>query len=128
MQKETMSRELWITPYLAGLFDGEGTIQVRKVEKKWATLRVCLGNLDKTVVDLFKEKFGGYSYECENNGKPFYRWGTESQNATNCLSRLMPYLAVKKEQAQLAIQFQALKIPRYKNTTVIERIQSFNRH
>lgn len=121
-------REVWIVPYLAGFFDGEGTISIKSVQGKWVSLKLQMSNLNWDVVSLFKKVFGGYAFEGRNNGKAFYHWGITSHKASSCLSRLEPYLIIKKEQAQLAIQFQTLKRPRYKSVSLIEQIRSFNRH
>jgi len=106
-------RQAVLYAYFAGLFDGEGTIRINKV----STIKDCLnpryapaisiGMSDEKIMNLFAETFGGkLRIECVLNRKVMYRWGTSGRKIVpQVIRKLLPYLQVKKEQANLVIDF-----------------------
>ncbi len=105
--------------YLAGLIDGEGTIQITKKKKtgrnyyyyylrlrmgmshapvlEWCLEKTGLGFL--TTVSIKKSRISGL-YD-----KPHYVWTAETRQAEQVLRVILPYLKVKKEEAELALEF-----------------------
>jgi len=108
-------REAILFSYLAGIIDGEGTIRIgaNNPPAKWPNRNIVyyasigLGMTDKAVIELFAKKFGGnLRKECVPNRKIVYRWGTcGSKVVPEIIKRLLPYLIVKKKQAELVIKF-----------------------
>lgn len=104
--------------YAAGIIDGEGCIGVYKQKNKKARvgyfialiISVSMGDSEATL--WLKDTFGG-SHHCFKplfrDNKPRFRWQMSATKASNFLCNLLPYLKVKKQQAELAIEFQALK-------------------
>ena len=102
--------------YLAGLFDGEGSINIFKQPNKKDRINPCyfleisIGNTHKGVLQWVLENFGGrLTHNAEQHTKRnqrTWRWRASSNEACAVLKILLPYLIVKKEQAQLAIEFQ----------------------
>ena len=112
-----------ILAYAAGFFDGEGTIGInaqKPNEKNGRTLtmyslKIDIRNTNKEVLVWFKKNFNGnikyYSIEqlrgsTYNSGKPQWRWNISSNQAKDFLEAILPYLIVKRKQAELAITFQ----------------------
>lgn len=98
--------------YMAGIFDGEGTIGLHKYEykkkngmvSKYHYLDVSIVNMVEWVPWHFKMAFGG-SVCCRANN--LWVWTTRNQKAASCLSALFPYLKLKRRQAEIAIALQA---------------------
>jgi len=102
--------------YIAGLFDGEGTVTINVYNAKRPTgtvivryLQVSLSSTDPSIIEYLKETFGYgsiFPVKEKSNSKPQWRWLTVSWAAVDVLSRLMPYLRIKKEHAIVGIDFQ----------------------
>ncbi len=104
--------------YVAGFFDGEGTIGIiaRKPHQKSKTLNcyhqlhVSCTNTNEEVIKYLHELFGGSIFKAwDTRGKrrACYRWGLTSRKAKEFLQAILPYLIVKKQEATIAIEFQA---------------------
>lgn len=103
--------------WLAGFFDGEGTIQLASYPsrngKLYTTLKVLLaqsGEEGKALLEEVVEQYGGRVYEHLKAGqhkatKSAYKWYICATNAAAFLRRIEPYLKLKKEKAQDAIRF-----------------------
>jgi hypothetical protein len=106
--------------YLAGLFDGEGTICIQKDSRPLAknngrnwnpiynvTFRV--GMIDKEAVEGFKKFFEVGFLDCEKSYhkfRPMWRYSIRARNdAKMVIEMIIPFLRVKKPQAYLAIKF-----------------------
>ena len=100
--------------YLAGLFDGEGTICVtvaaprppRRPSPKYE-LSVAITMLARPTINAFATWFGGSHYTDYRNGEhqSLARWYCGHGRAGRALTALEPYLRIKRRQAQLALQF-----------------------
>ncbi len=113
--------------YLAGILDGEGCITIYH-EKKFKTtyiLSVTVAMRCPHAIKLFKDEFGG-SQCLRSSG--VLAWTIRSNKALFLLKQLLPYLVVKKKQAEVGIEFQQNKGNlRFKNPTEVNRIV-LNRH
>ena len=91
--------------YLAGFFDGEGSINIiQRTRKHWNpeyALNVAIGQKDGKTLDWMKDNFGGNVYLVKRDGSFF--WAISNKNAYKFLKMLLPYLQYKKPQALLAI-------------------------
>lgn len=92
--------------YLAGYFDGEGTINFTKAQKQYPQLRVAVASGDREVLLEFLETFGGSLHQ-ETVRPPqkrqMYRWYIGGAKGQEVLQKLLPYLIAKKIQAGLAL-------------------------
>jgi len=101
--------------YYAGLFDGEGCVQLRphkRSGKTWA-LYVSIASTNEWIIQQLKFSFGGSlsKKKWKNpNWKPAFIWGVSSKDALTFLEAVYPYLKLKKPQAEIAIRFQKHKI------------------
>jgi hypothetical protein len=106
--------------YLAGIIDGEGWIGVNVVEGRGRhaghppqhTIRVAVGNRDRGLIEWIAEHFGGNitRRKCyDDKWGEQWGWAVQSRRASSVLKEVLPYLVVKRTQAELAIQLQARK-------------------
>jgi len=104
-------------PYLAGLFDGEGTVCIGTIKGKNApclVLYVKIANTDLRLMQWLIKNFGGaYSVSSSKKHKKNYRlqyaWRPSGKaNRKKLLEGLIPYLVIKKEQAMLGLEFDSV--------------------
>jgi hypothetical protein len=99
--------------YAAGLFDGEGCISINRVKparnpnlKDGFQLRCSISITDEPIMDWFQELFGGYvMFRQRTRAQDYWQWVVTSNNAYNFLETMEPYLRLKKQQAQIGIEF-----------------------
>lgn len=109
--------------YIAGFFDGEGSIVIIKSKSgnfspEYA-YGVSIGQKDGQTLDWIKEKFGGNVYLVKHDGS-FY-WALGYTKAIVFLKMIQPYLKYKKPQADLAIEFYE-SIQKFKLKNVHKRL------
>lgn len=104
-----------INIYTAGIFDGEGCVSIAKGKKGkkyskpnsfYHKLYVCVTNGSANLIKFLYQNYGGHIYSRvvrSPRHKPCYKWGLTQQEAEDFLKELLPYLIVKKEQAELAL-------------------------
>ena len=107
--------------YYAGIFDGEGCISIGKaIKKKYHKdgterecvtygLRIEVVNTNEWLCRQLWFAFGGYvrqMKEPEINRQAVWVWQTQCKHASEVLQTLLPYLKLKRPQAEIAIAFQ----------------------
>lgn len=110
-----------VAAYLAGLIDGEGSIMLieRKRGESGAYLRVTIANTCLGVLEWAKQKTGigmSFTQRVESRThKASYSWRCHGDGAHSLLKQIRPYLIIKAEQADLAIEaHDRLRIPAFK--------------
>lgn len=105
--------------YTAGIIDGEGSIQIHKYPRKKHKRRYVLSllvrvkNTNQWLCNWLKFAFGGSVYLSSTPaGKPIWEWSLETKQAGEFLKLVLPYLRIKRPEAELALQFQARKTRR----------------
>ena len=109
--------------YLAGIFDGEGCIVIH--DRQWITKtgikrigfypEICVASTNEWIIQQLKFAFGGNVYlrkKGTTRAQPIWAWQTTSKKATSCLKALLPYLRLKRRQAELAIEMENRRRPR----------------
>lgn len=104
--------------YAAGIIDGEGTILITHYKERpnrQAGYRVVVevGMCDSAVPMWLYAKFGGRlkDYERPNiKHRRVYRWNNADSKAVEFLRLILPYLKTKKAQAEIAIEYQEIKL------------------
>lgn len=115
--------------YIAGFFDGEGNINIYKIDTDNNTnvqqrkcpkyeLTVAIYNTDKEIMDWLHSVFGGYlqvrnsknTTNHKQEWKESYTQKLTSNQALEFLNLVYPYLRVKKKQAEVAMKFQEVKL------------------
>lgn len=103
--------------YTAGIMDGEGCIHIRRQwDKRYKgcykyTMMVYLTSTDEWLPRWLQLAWGGSvslnDRRKENpKWKPAYQWSIASKKALEFLLAILPYLILKKPQAEIAIAFQ----------------------
>lgn len=99
--------------YIAGFFDGEGSIGIyyRQKTKDRFHLRTQLTNNKnkdtQKLMTYLMDKFGGnLSEQITLSGRVKYNWQLNSDKAVYFLKKIEPYLIFKKDQAIIAINWQ----------------------
>lgn len=95
--------------YLAGVFDGEGSICVWMDTKAYDSMAVTVsvGMNDREAIDLFQGAFGGsivYVKRSNPRHKNSWRWAVKCRKAKVALEALLPHLLIKKRPALLALE------------------------
>jgi hypothetical protein len=107
--------------YLAGLLDGEGCITACKRGRTLKTgtpqyeVVVSIGMVDQTAILWALQTTGLGSIRSFDNGRynknwsVCHQWQVYSRDAAALLERVLPYLQIKRRQAELLIELTALK-------------------
>lgn len=120
--------------YIAGIVDGEGSIGLITVmgnhrpakrrnsrsagkehpgHSPQTKMRVSVGMTERSIPEWLCSEFGGYLTYREfpdKNWKPRCDWTATSQIAARFLEAILPYLRIKKVQAEIALAFQKKRV------------------
>lgn len=93
--------------WAAGLFDGEGNIEVRTAKDNCTRFacRIAMGH--EETVNQMKSIFGGTVHEDRHHGMdymPMYKWGIFGFPAGAFLKSVYPFLCAKRAEADIAIE------------------------
>ena len=101
--------------YLAGVLDSDGCVNIskqkgrREPKRSQYTLRVCITNTSRILIDWLLTEIGGTAYisnlTAPKHHKTAWRWTVRGYEAIPILRKVIPYLRVKCKRAELAIQF-----------------------
>jgi len=97
--------------YVAGFLDGEGSIVLRKDKKGWFLLQIQISNTHEGVLHQIASTFGGAvspknSLQLKmNNFRPQFTWSTSGQPSLPFLQKMLPFVIIKREHVELAIEF-----------------------
>ena len=99
--------------YVAGIIDGEGWITLCRVKAKglkfpYYALRIGVGNTQQWLIEWLYLSFGGQK---RREGKlpprkPCWIWSLNGKEAANFLKLILPYLHLKKPQAEIVIHLE----------------------
>jgi len=110
--------------YLAGFFDGEGSISImRRAKGKPYWLRVQLGQANNWILKMVQFQFGGslFHHKPRENRREAWQWSASANIAKDFLKCILPYLKLKRGEAEIAIKFQEGKMPRHEALTEGEK-------
>ena len=107
---ETKKETIISLEYLAGLIDGEGCLDFISSKKyKYPQIRVALKESDSKVLFLIKDIYGGRINHRgkQKSWKDYWSeqdlWTIGGEKANKLLKRLLPYLVVKKQKAEILL-------------------------
>ena len=122
--------------YVAGIVDGEGSISIiaQKTSKNrfghTFFVQVSVANTNEWLVRQLQMFFGGSVYynkrkveRGEGNWKPVYKWQIDTNGAVQFLVAILPYLKLKKAQAEIVISFQDRRNKRPKNHKLMPKTE-----
>jgi hypothetical protein len=102
-----------VLAYAAGIIDGEGCLRIVKSNpyrqdmiNPHYSVSIQVGMKVRVAVDLLMKLFGGSIYIERTPHGPLYRWRINSKRQVIvALKKLLPYLLVKKEEAEYLLSF-----------------------
>lgn len=87
--------------YLAGFFDGEGSVCVFRRSGGYHTVQLQATQVDVRPLVLFRRFYGGTLGEYANGpGRMIWKWGITGPAVTWALEDMLPYLIVKRDKAE----------------------------
>lgn len=103
--------------YAAGFFDGEGTVfiavhrTVKNTRGPVYNMRVMASQVDPTPLAWLQSIWGGsvVRRRGDDKRKPDYVWNCFARQAARFLADVRPFLLVKADEADVALEFQAAK-------------------
>lgn len=129
--------------YLAGFFDGEGTVYAAtrtgrtgtRDRRPTATIMVCISNTNKAVLDVHHALFGGSlnkrkgkNYET-GNWREQWQWMLSPRQARPYLKAMYPHLLIKKEVVGIALEYmEIVSRPRSERWDYSGRVQRPGKH
>jgi hypothetical protein len=96
--------------YFAGIIDGEGCFAMHRHRKHICSTQLQVGNTDPQLMQWIQSRFGGsVNLEQRRNVKhqDVWRWLAAATDLDRILRSLIPYLIVKKRQAELFLAYRA---------------------
>ena len=98
--------------YIAGFFDGEGMVRLNKAlikDQIYYSLQTVIVNTDIRPLIQMQSKYGG-TIAARKKGKEHhkiaYRWRLTTNDAENFLRKIYKFIIVKKEQVDIALEYQ----------------------
>lgn len=111
-----------LSAYLAGAIDSDGTIGIRRSTyamrvRRDSTVpvyseRIALRQVTPDIPTLLKQEFGGslgVTKSSSARGRDLYSWAATDLRAVACLTALLPYLRVKRAQADNCLALRLVK-------------------
>jgi hypothetical protein len=94
--------------YIAGFFDGEGSIYLSKDASGYYRLNACITNACREILEIIQKMYGGYiriKSPSSMGKKRVYELILTNKLAEVFLKDILPYLVIKKEIAEKALQY-----------------------
>ena len=108
--------------YCAGIIDADGTIGIKRSTYAMRVRgdagapvfseRICVKQVTSEAVDLLKSLFGGrrgIDNPSAKRGKPLHVWQVTDRQAVVCLRAILPYLRIKRAQAENCLALREVK-------------------
>ena len=117
-----------VLAYLAGIIDADGCIRISKDKPTSDRVtpsyhaRVHVRMVERAAVDLLDATFGGHVWTQKPNaarGRQLHVWDISDAKAQHALELLLPYLRVKRAQAENALTLRHLRSNSRKHQTKI---------
>jgi hypothetical protein len=106
--------------YLAGIIDGEGFVGAYYWLSNCTLMyRVQITNTNKELMDYLKEEYGGKYFPLRREKaehKVGMQWQLNGMQGALLLTRVLPYLRLKRKQAELVIELSLLQKKEYRLT------------
>lgn len=119
--------------YAAGIIDGEGSIGIYKTgnPKQQFVAHVIVTNTNEWLLQWLKFHFGGSIFpNAANRGHPKWKdswiWQLSPRQSVDFLKLVLPYLKIKKPQAELFLEFQARRVVGKHLSNDIRAVQEAN--
>jgi len=110
--------------WAAGFVDGEGCITIQKSyapsKQGWHAMSLMMRVTQKRrqPLDALASLFGGSAEPMKS--RPYFDWTISAVQTANALREMLPYLILKRDQAELALEFYELQQERASSTVLSE--------
>jgi hypothetical protein len=113
--------------YLAGFFDGEGSLSLSLNESGGIRFTVACSQNTRTVLDLYVRHFGGsvYGYTPKGRRSEMFSWRVNAQKAYDFLVQVRSFLLVKLVDADTCMSIWEQREDRL---AMAERVDEYNKH
>jgi hypothetical protein len=119
---------------MAGFFDGEGSVMLfrrrPRLGRAHPTYGVIVGvtQNDRSVLDWACSIWGGQVFIAHYSNTSWgggvnHRWNLSHRSAERFLADVLPYLRIKRPQAEIAMKFFALPLRHHRSPDYLETIQ-----
>jgi hypothetical protein len=127
---------------LAAFIDGEGTIYINEPPRPYGRsarpqhhLQLMVSNTDPRLMNWLKGTFDGCVYHIRNLKQPnplakrkVMHWQVNERLAFYLLEKILPYMIIKRQQAEVAMAFMKLKKTRAEATKRLTDDEFLMRH
>lgn len=101
---------------LAAFIDSEGCIRIhcnspsRKTGHRYHGIQVTIGQRDERLIDWLHEIFGGHRYKSKvvEGRTTMAYWRVNTLSAVEVIKRCLPFFVIKREQADVALEYRML--------------------
>jgi len=107
-----MSNEEIFKSWVAGFFEGEGSIIITKRPRNSYGVRVSLTQKVPEPLEAVSKIWGGKVFEQFRESGRIFRWRLSNKKALRFLKDIEPYLVFKKEAVSIGIALETQKEPR----------------
>lgn len=98
--------------YLAGIIDGEGCIQAYELGSGRLWLELSISNTSDELMDALTAAWGGRVWTRQKPGMDVHIWSTGVTIAVPLLTAVLPFLIVKRIQAEKFLELAGLRASR----------------
>ena len=108
--------------YLAGILDADGYFTIKRstyhmrvrgdASQPVFSEKAGMKQVVPIAVDMLHEYFGGYKRiekSSAKNGQPLHAWSVTDKKACHLVRTLLPYLKIKRKQAELLLELRETK-------------------
>ena len=98
--------------WAAGFFDGEGCVSLHS-QDRWTCARIIMAQKDIRPLEHFRsifqltEKISHDTRKHKTGVKVYYRLVVSGRSAADVLTKMLPYLTLKRDVAEVALDLQA---------------------
>lgn len=104
-------KDLQLTIYAAGFFDGEGCVVLNTTgseDRVYANGRLKIGNTDPRPLILLEDKWDG-TIRVQNSGgegrRRAFEWAVGGDEGVEFAKSILPHVVIKREQIELFLDF-----------------------
>ena len=114
--------------YVAGLFDGEGCVMIKRNGKHRPQITMVVGSTYHPIVLELQKQYGGSIYlnQRHRNNKQVYAWDITGKAAIAFLNNIAEFVIIKKKQVNLVFNYW-LELDEQKREQMIIALNKMNR-
>jgi len=92
--------------YITGIFDGEGSITLSKLQKRGILISISIANINMEIIAKIKNTIGFGYIDKPSNKNPCWRYRlSDFKSSIQFLKMIQPFTIIKREEINLALEF-----------------------